>query len=206
MSDERALLHLVAANGADLALEVDQLDAAITVMHRDPSCFHGAGSPQTVALETAAAGADALTHAAESLGPLIDPARSMAIVGADRVFIEPPEPTPVRYQFLMHRRSDFTHDDYLARYESIHSEFGIRTPNLDGYVQLHVDLDASRELGASTGLMAEPCDSMSELHLRSVEHFLEGITAHPEVGQEAMEDEERFVDRARSFGFAHRVV
>lgn len=208
MSPDRAMLHLVGREGADLAPALADIDARVTVLRRDPACFHGAASPQVAALEVPDGDADALVVAAAALASAgVDTERSMAIVGTDHVFIAPPEtPTPVRYQYLMHRRADFTHDAYLERYRTIHSSFGLRTPNLDGYVQLHVDLDASRRLGEATGLRAEPCDSMSELHLRSVEHFVEGIVAHPEVGAEATADEERFVDRPRSFGFAHRVV
>ncbi|MDW3220243.1 MAG: EthD domain-containing protein [Acidimicrobiales bacterium] len=206
MDATRALLHLVPAGGHDLGPALASVGPALTVLRRDPACFHGAASPQTAAVEAAGDAIDALVDVATELGPLIDAARSMAIVGRDRVFIEPAAPASVRYQYLMHRRADFTHDEYLHRYETVHVEFGLRTPNLEGYVQLHVDFDASAALGESTGLRAEPCDSMSELHLRSVEHFLEGIVAHPDVGREATEDEERFVDRGRSFGFAHRVV
>lgn len=203
---DRAILHLVTAGETDLTPLLAELDGSLTVLRRDPDCFHGDSSPFTLALETTAAHLDALSDAAQRLAALIEPERSMAIAGADRVFIDPPEPSPVRYQYLMHRRSDFSHEEYLDRYESIHSEFGLRTPHIDGYTQLHVDLDASVELGAATGLSAPPCDSMSELHLRSVEHFVAGIVAHPDVGIEAAEDEERFVDRERSFGFTHRLV
>ena len=200
------MLHLVARDGADLGPAVADVPSSLTVMTRDPACFMGAASPFAAAVETTTGHRNALVELARALVELVDPARSMAIAGTDRVFIEPPEPTPVRYQYLMHRRHDFTHAAYLARYLSIHSDFGLRTPHIEGYVQLHVDLDASRELGLATGLRADPCDSMSELHLRSVEYFLEGIIADSEIGRLAAEDEERFVDRPRSFGFAHRVV
>lgn len=200
------MLHVVARDGVDLGPAVADVPSSLTVMTRDPACFMGAASPFAAAVETTTDHLDALVQFARALVELVDPARSMAIAGTDRVFIDPMEPTPVRYQYLMRRRADFTHADYLARYESIHSDFGLRTPHIEGYVQLHVDLDVSRELGEATGLRVEPCDSMSELHLHSVEHFLEGILADPEIGRLAAEDEERFVDRPRSFGFAHRVV
>jgi hypothetical protein len=202
----RLMLHLVARDGGDLGPALAEAPPSLTVMTRDPACFMGAASPFAAAVETTTEHRDALLELARGLVELVDPPRSMAIVGADRVFIEPASPMPVRYQYLMHRRADFTHDDYLARYESIHSDFGLRTPHIEGYVQLHVDLEASRELGAAAGVRADPCDSMSELHLRSVEHFVDGIIADPEIGRLATEDEARFVDRTRSFGFAHRVV
>lgn len=182
------------------------MPATVTVLRRDPACFHGDASPFVVAIETRD-DHGALVDIAQTMDPLLDAERSMAIVGTDRVFIEPPTPpSPVRYQYLMHRRADFTHAAYLERYETIHAQFGLRTPNIEGYVQLHVDLDASTELAAACGVRAAPCDSMSELHLRSVEHFLDGIIADPSIAEEATADEERFVDRPRSFGFAHRVV
>ena len=44
----------------------------------------------------------------------------------DLVFVEC-EPQPIRYQYLMRRRADFSHDAYLKRYEEIHSQFGDQT-------------------------------------------------------------------------------
>ncbi|MFT5202672.1 MAG: hypothetical protein ACI9C1_002066 [Candidatus Aldehydirespiratoraceae bacterium] len=203
----RALLHLVAADGADLVTALRDLPSGLVAMTRHPSCFMGEASPHAAAIEAPIDYLGELMVVAGGLAELIDAERSMAIVGADRVFIAPPETaSPVRYQYLMHRRDDFTHAEYLARYESIHSEFGLRTPNLAGYVQFHVDLEASAELATRTGCHAEPCDSMSELHLDSMEHFIEGVIAHPEVGAEAQADEERFVARDRSFGFTHTVL
>ena len=206
VSPERALLHLVAASDVNPASLVADLPTKVTALVRDRTCFMAGRSPQSAAVETVGGSSAVLVDIARSLRGAIDPDRSMAIIGTDRVFIAPPSPAPVRYQYLMHRRDDLTHDAYLERYETIHSWFGLRTPNIEGYVQLHVDPAASIGLGAATGLTAAPCDSMSELHLRSVEHFIEGVIAHPELGREAQEDEERFVDRAASFGFAHRVV
>ena len=203
---QRLILHLVARGGADLGPALAVGTEGLTTMTRDPACFMGASSPFAAAVETTSGHRDTLADLSMALGDQVDRDRSMALVGTDHVFIEPPEPAPVRYQYLMHRRADFSHDAYLERSRTVHSAFGLRTPNISGYVQLHVDPDASRELGTATGLAAPPCDSMSELHLRSVEHFLEGIIADPEIGRLATEDEERFVDRPRSFGFAHRVV
>lgn len=202
----RALVHLVASGDTDLASLVSAGERPVTVLRRDPDCFHGDSSPFAAALEAHTDDLDALVDAMRTIDSWIDRERSMAIVGTDRVFIEPAAPTSVRYQYLMHRREDFTHAAYLARYESIHAEFGLRTPHIEGYTQLHVDLDSSREFGERIGALAPPCDSMSELYLESVAHFVDGILAHPEVGHKAQEDEERFVDRERSFGFAHRVV
>jgi hypothetical protein len=48
-------------------------------------------------------------------------------------------------------------------------------------------------------------DSVSELHLASLGEFLRAV-AGSNVGAEAGADEERFVDRARSFDFCSRVT
>jgi len=204
---DRALLHLVAREDADLghALTNAAARVGLTLLTRDPACFMGTTSPQAAAIEAVPGAFSSLAEVTATLADLLDHDRSMAIVGTDHVFIEP-QPTPVRYQYLMHRRPDFTHEQYLERYRTVHSEFGLRTANISGYVQLHVDLDASAELGRATGLHATPCDSMSELYLESVPHFIEGVIAQPEVGAEAQEDEERFVARDISLGFAHRLV
>ncbi len=147
---------------------------------------------------------DTAARIAEKLGDAVDRVRSVAQVGHDVVFVE--GDTPVRFQYLMARRHDFTHEEYLDRYETIHSRFGLDTPNIEGYTQFHVDLVASAELAEATGLTGRPSDSVSELHLRSVAHFIEGVTARPDVGRDATRDEERFVDRANSHQFVNEIV
>ena len=202
----RAQLHLVGIDGDALRREIAAIDTdGVTVLLRSTECFQGDASPQVATVEATADHTDALAAIAAELSA-VDRDRSMAIVAEEVVFVAPPEPTPVRYQYLMHRRDDFGHDQYLERYRTVHFQFGLDTPNLDGYVQLHVDLDRSAELGERTGLRATPCDSVSELHLRSVSHFIDGIIAEPDVGRLAQEDEERFVDRAASVGFCHDVL
>lgn len=204
----RAQLHLVATDADALRREIAALDTGgdLTVLRRSAECFHGDASPQVATIEGPAERSDALAAIAAGLRA-VDRDRSMAVVAEEVVFIAPPTPpTPVRYQYLMHRRDDFNHESYLERYRTVHFQFGLDTPNLEGYIQLHVDLERSAELAASSDLRAERCDSVSELHLRSVAHFIDGIIAEPDVGRLAQEDEERFVDRAASFGFCHDVL
>jgi hypothetical protein len=128
---------------------------------------------------------------------------STALVGIDKVFVEP-ERTPVRYQYLMRRNADFNHSRYLERYETIHSQFGLKTPGIRGYVQLHLDLDASKALAGAAGLGTWEVDSVSELYLESVETFLAALGSLENDGG-AREDEEIFVDKARSYDFTSRV-
>jgi hypothetical protein len=44
------------------------------------------------------------------------------------VFVEC-DPQPIRFQYLMRRRADFSHEAYLKRYEEIHSQFFVDRPN-----------------------------------------------------------------------------
>jgi hypothetical protein len=55
----------------------------------------------------------------------IDLLASAVLVGRDYVF-RPSAPQPVRFQYLMRRRADYTHEAYAKRYAEVHSDFGIR--------------------------------------------------------------------------------
>ncbi len=170
----------------------------------------GSATPYSWTIEARAEGADAeraLGELVAGIGERMDGAAHRdlctALVGEDRVFV-PCERTPVRYQYLMRRQASFTHDSYLGRYATIHSRFGLRTPGIRGYVQLHVDPEASRRVARTAGVGIWGVDSVSELHLDSVERFLAEISTSS-VGPEAIADEEKFVDRARSLDFCSAV-
>ena len=112
--------------------------------------------------------------------------------------------TPIRYQYLMRRNASFSHQSYLKRYRDVHSRFGIETPGISGYTQFHVDPEASRRVAGSAGFGVWAVDSVSELHLESVETFLAEVSQSA-IGAEAMADEEVFVDRANSYDFVSRI-
>jgi len=141
---------------------------------------------------------------AARFGPLVDAAASTALLGHEHVFIASAR-APVRYQYLMRRRADFSHEAYLARYRDVHAQFGLRTPGILGYVQLHVDPAAAQRAAAASGFAVCDVDSVSELHLASLGEFLRAVSASP-IGAEAVADEERFVDRARSSDFCSHVT
>lgn len=128
---------------------------------------------------------------------------SSLLVGVD-VVIVPCGKMPIRYQYLMRRNASFSHAGYLKRYREIHAEFGSRTPGIAGYVQFHVDPEASRLAASSAGLGIWAVDSVSELYLESVETFLSAVS-QSSIGGEAIADEEVFVDRANSRDLVSRV-
>lgn len=132
-----------------------------------------------------------------------EPSASAVVIGRDHVFT-PSAPQPVRFQYLMRRRSDYTHEAYTKRYADVHSDFGIRTRGVEGYVQFHINPLASAEAASSAGLAACNFDSVSELHLTTLTKFLLATPYNATLG--ATKDEELFVDRASSIMFVSRVI
>lgn len=219
----KLLIHLAARHGAEEALaegiadEVKSLRTttraglavnALFRVERDPFGRH---TPWRGAIEIRAEGSDTATRfdelvdgVADRLGERIHADLSSALVGHEHVFVDPDPAAALRYQYLMRRNASFTHAQYLEHYRDVHSRFGVRTPGIAGYVQLHVDPAASRRAAAKAGLGIWAVDSVSELHLASLEGFLAAVAGSP-VAREALADEEIFVDRARSFDLCSRV-
>lgn len=123
---------------------------------------------------------------------------SALLVGIERVFV-PSDPTPIRFQYLMRRRADFSHEDYIERYAGVHAKIGMKLNVSKGYVQFHADPELSRMAAAGAGFGIWAIDSVAELHILSMDDFLEA--ASREGSEEAGEDEEHFVDRPNSVMF-----
>lgn len=155
----------------------------------------------TIELETDADG-KALVEAVAGLGERVADAvhgdLSALLVGRNLVFVEC-EPQPIRFQYLMRRRADFSHEAYLKRYEEIHSQFGVQQGGVRGYVQFHVDLDLSSEAARNASFGIWAIDNVSELHIASLQEFAQaaGLTD----AQAVLADEELFVDRPNSVMF-----
>jgi hypothetical protein len=129
---------------------------------------------------------------------------SAVLAGTDNVEIAC-EPTPVRYQYVMRRKIGTTHEQYLDHYVNRHARFGHITPGIEGYTQFHVDASTSAAAAAAAGFGVWRADSVSELHLASVDAFMTGL-ASSNPGDDAGEDEERFVDRRNSVMFTSAVL
>jgi len=219
----RCLCHLVPRAGAGerFRSQVDERvgtlragvagQVEVALLWRVDDDALGGNAPWRAALELRTVDASTtqlFEHSLRGLGAEIEavahPDLSTALVGRDHVFIDPQRsgpPAAVRYQYLMRRRADFTHATYLERYQRVHSRFGMRTPGVTGYVQLHVDTDASQQLARRAGLGTWDVDSVSELYMESIGGFLSAV-ADSTAGADAIADEQRFVDRPRSFGLS----
>lgn len=131
---------------------------------------------------------------------------SGVLVGHPQEII-PCAPAALRYQYFMRRKAHTTRGAYLDHYFQQHSQFGFRTPNISGYTQFHVDPELSATAATHLGVGSVVYDSVSELHLESLDAFFEGV-GDGSLAAEAVADEERFVDRENSVSIcAHsRVV
>lgn len=147
----------------------------------------------------------AVDGAAARLEPLIHADLSGVLIGTPKEII-PCDVTPVRYLYLMRRRHTHTREQYFDYYYNHHSRFGHRTPGIVGYTQFHVDDLASLIAARALGVGAHGADSVSELHLNSVEEFFAALAAVPNLGDEAGADEALFVDRDNSKSFTTSTV
>lgn len=208
---EGAARARLAQLGREIASCAPEVVASVATMWRLPGDPFGPATPYAGTLEVRGgegASAGALVAVADGLadrfGDDLHADLCTALVGRDCVFIAA-ERAPVRYQYLMRRRDGFTHESYLKRYREVHSRFGFATPGIRGYVQFHVDPDATRAAARAAGFAGWEVDSVSELHMDSLEHFLEEI-AGSTIGADATADEEVFVDRPHSLAFCSEVL
>ena len=104
---------------------------------------------------------------------------------------------PIRYVYVMRRRADWNDADYLKHYIGHHQKFGLRTDGLSGYSTHRIDPDASKRAAAITGLGGWGASSVSELSIRDLDLFFQEAMGSA-VGDEAIADEEGFVDRRNS--------
>jgi len=216
----KALLHFIGRHKAegDLAArmhaEAARLRAArgkeieavnlLLAIENDPL---GARSDYAATIEVVGRSAEAVVALLGGVGDRMDDVvhsdLSTALLGEEKRFMAAPR-TPVRYQYLMRRNARYDRAAYLEHYREFHSQFGQATPGISNYVQFYVDTAASRRLAAAAGLGVWGVDSVSELHLESVDAFLDAV-ASSDTAAKATADERRFVDRKQSIYFCSDV-
>ncbi len=216
----KGLLHVAARDRAEEKL-IDRLleeaerqsgdhlsVAVLSQVRTDPlgSCapFRGTLELRASAEPSLGVLAEAVRDLASRIEDVAHADLSSALFGVEHPIV-PCAPMPVRYQYLMRRRVDFSHERYLERYLNGHAQFGRQTPGVAGYSQVHVDPRASRELARAAGFGIWGADSVSELHMESLEDFVKTVSKSP-VAVDGPRDEEAFVDRANSVGFSSDVV
>jgi len=140
------------------------------------------------------------------LGGELDREGSMALVMREQRWLPlSASSQPVYYHYLMVRKPGFNAADYEDYYLHFHHRFGFKTAAIDGYSQNMIDNQSSRALSETLGLGGHyEVDSISELHLPSVEAFIASPSI-PKIGPLAAEDEARFVDREASISYCSDV-
>jgi hypothetical protein len=138
------------------------------------------------------------------LGECLDAEQSLALVMCEHCW-RPSAPQPIYYHYLMVRRSDFSLADYSDYYLAQHKRFGMITPGIESYCQNMIDQPASKKLSEQSRLGFYEVTSISEMQMRDIDTFISS-PAMAEIGPEAGEDEERFVDRAASVMFCSSIV
>ena len=219
----KILLFLRAAADAETELLNSLCDAAgnmqshpglaLRIMHRledDPLANRKPPHhPADVIVEIKAEPGQPLKFTHAALAALLHDARvdrkqSLALTMHERLF-RPSRHQAICYHYLMLRRPDFSTADYCDYYVNHHSHFGMITPGIEGYSQNYIDQEGSQQLAAALGVSYREVTSISEMQIASMEKFL-ASPAMAEIGPEASEDEQRFVDRDQSVMFSSRVV
>ena len=198
---EGLALHLLPAVGRaeDLAASIDALPTVARRWRHRMAGIVNAG-PHTCVLEYRQPPAEALDSAERDLawlGDRVDLGGSFALAGEQLIFIASAEIPPIRYWYCMLRRDDFSHDDYLVRYRDIHSQFGIDTSGIEGYIQWHANLEASAAACERLGVGGCPYDSISVLDIADLNAFFTAAMS-TDIGERATADEQLFVNRANS--------
>jgi hypothetical protein len=197
---------------ARLLRRLDSQNKCVTVMarvDRDPFRLASKAPGYDVTIELRAdAKYAAFTAALEGIAgdlPSAGPnsSSSVILIGSDYVF-RPCPFQPIRFQYLMRRRKDLTHEAYAKHYAEIHSGFGFKTRGVNGYAQLHVDLLTSTEAVRSSGFGTCDFDGVSQLYMASLMRFLLASPINGAMGM--VKDEKRFVDRDNSAMFSSKVV
>jgi hypothetical protein len=131
------------------------------------------------------------------LGAQVDGSRSAAVAGEEHVIVGGDE--AVLLVYALRRLSALTHEQFCDHWLNRHAEFGRRVPGLRGYRQFHADESATAAAAAAAGVGITDLDGVAEAFYADVQDFL-ALMATPEVAADAMEDEKRFIDHARSAG------
>jgi hypothetical protein len=133
----------------------------------------------------------AVAGSGDRLQPLVDPARSAALVGTEHVII--PGSQGLLLVMALRRLPVLSPKEFHDFWLNEHAvEVGRSVPDLQGYRQFHADEEATRAAATAAGLAIHDLDGTAEGYYQDIDVFLE-VMSRPEVTADA-----GFIDHSRS--------
>ena len=149
---------------------------------------------------------DRLISAVQGVGKAVEqwtvPERSAAIAGTEHVIV--PGQRPLLLVFPLRRLESLTSEQFHDYWLHKHAEVALDVPGLQGYRQFHADAAASAAAAAAAGVGISDFEGAAEGYYQDIDAFLE-VMSKPEVAADALEDEKRFIDHARSVIGLYRI-
>ena len=144
-----------------------------------------------------------LPQVAAEFSDVIDPTRSVAVAGVERVIVEGSE--PLVHLFALRRLPSITNEDFHDHWFTIHSPLGHQIPGIGAYNQFHCDTAASSAAAAAAGVELGDFDGVAETFCRDLDAF-NTIMTSAEVAGEGLADQREFIDASRSTAALYQVV
>lgn len=144
-----------------------------------------------------------LPDVAMALESVVDRARS-SLLAADRHTILPGR-NAIRLFFGLRRLETLTLEAFQDYWLNRHAELGRRLIPPYSYHQLHTDPVATLAAAPRAGISASTFDGVVEVHFPDIGAFVAQLS-RPEVAEEALADERRFIDHARSIFWAYHTL
>ena len=111
----------------------------------------------------------------------------------------------IRLFFGLRRLPALTLAEFHHYWLHHHADYGRRMIPPYSYHQLHADPVRAAALAGAVGLPASTLDGIVEVDFPDVEALVRQLT-RPDVAQDALEDERRFIDHGRSMIWAYEVL
>jgi hypothetical protein len=145
--------------------------------------------------DTAPLGA-AFKEMVASLGPGVDPARSMVAVGTAVPIVEGAGPLCLVYG--MRRVPTVSHEQFSQYWVEQHVKVSKLTPHIIGYYQLHVDPELSAQTAAGAGVGTGDLDGVAIESFESLTTFVQCVRPDPSFAAAARSSEEQVNDLGRA--------
>jgi len=146
----------------------------------------------------------ALAGLGERLDDVIHADLSGVLVGEAHTEVGPVD-SDSRYVYPWRHKAGRSMVECQEHWRDVHAKFGRALPGILGYDQFHSDPVASKAAARSAGVGAWQAAGMVILYLPSVQEFVDAVVG-TDISNDALEDEQRFMDTTNAAGEAVDVV